>query len=65
MRRPFMNDPELLRSLRGQQHLVLRPVADVAEFYDDGQRSLRGRLQAPLPCPTTGHVTLRGFFEPE
>jgi len=65
MRRPFMTDPELLRSLRGQQYLVLRPVADVAKFYDDEQRSLRGLLQTSLPCPNTGHVTLRGFFEPE
>lgn len=60
-----MTDPELLRSLRGQQYLVLRPVVDVAKFYDGEQRSLRGRLQTPLPHPHTGHVTLRGFFEPE
>jgi hypothetical protein len=30
-----MTDPELLESLRGQQYLVLRPVADVAAFYDE------------------------------
>ncbi len=65
MRRPFMTDADMLRSLRGQQYVVLRPVADVETFYDEEQRSLRNRAREALPRPDTGHVTLRGFHEPE
>lgn len=65
MTRPFMTDPELLESLRGQQYLVLRPVADVASFYDEERAALRRRLPAGLSWPNTGHVTLRGFSEPD
>ncbi|WP_258067643.1 2'-5' RNA ligase family protein [Rathayibacter sp. AY1G9] len=65
MTRPFMTDPELLKSLRGQQYLVLRPVADVATFYDEEQAALQQRLPDGLSWPNTGHVTLRGFYEPD
>lgn len=60
-----MTDPALLESLRGQQYLVLRPVSDVGTFYDRELESLQGLLAEPLPQPNAGHVTLRGFFEPE
>jgi len=61
----FMTDPDLLRSLEGQQYLVLRPERDVAAFYEREQAALVRRTGGRLPHPDTGHVTLRGFFEPE
>lgn len=63
--RPFMTDPATVASLEGQQYLVLRPVADVAAFYKEEQRNALDRLPSGLPHPNTGHVTLRGFAEPE
>ncbi len=58
-----MNTPEQLASLEGQQYLVLRPTAAVARAYELTQAPLLAR--APLPHPHTGHITLRGFYEPE
>ncbi|MFE4467753.1 hypothetical protein ACFRFH_02970 [Leifsonia sp. NPDC056824] len=63
--RPFMTDPATVASLEGQQYLVLRPAADVAAFYKEEQRDALDRLPSGLPHPNTGHVTLRGFAEPE
>lgn len=63
MRRPFMDTPEQLASLDGQQYLVLRPTTAVAEMYEQAQDAAL-RL-ARIPHPHTGHVTLRGFYEPE
>ncbi|KJL21189.1 hypothetical protein RN51_02203 [Microbacterium oxydans] len=65
MRRPFMDTPEQLASLEGQQYLVLRPTAAVAETYRDIQDTALARLGAAIRHPHTGHVTLRGFHEPE
>ena len=62
---PYMTDPALLKSLKGQQYVVLRPGAAVAEFYRREQSAVLGRLPGGVPHPHTGHVTLRGFFEPE
>lgn len=64
MTRPFMTDPEQLESLRGQQYLVLRPAVDVAAFYDEERSALQERLPDGLSWPNAGHVTLRGFYEP-
>lgn len=63
MRRPFMSTPEQLASLEGQQYLVLRPTSTVADRYRTEQRTALAR--ADVPHPHTGHVTLRGFHEPE
>lgn len=58
-----MSTPEQLASLEGQQYLVLRPTSVVADRYRAEQRTALAR--ADVPHPHTGHVTLRGFFEPE
>lgn len=63
--RPFMTDPATLASLEGQQYVVLRPAAEVGAFYATQQRILLDRLPSGLPHPNTGHVTLRGFAEPD
>ncbi|MEV4736102.1 MULTISPECIES: 2'-5' RNA ligase family protein [unclassified Microbacterium] len=63
MRRPFMDTPEQLASLDGQQYLVLRPTGAVAELYETEQDAALQRSR--IPHPHTGHVTLRGFYEPE
>ncbi|WP_312170176.1 2'-5' RNA ligase family protein [Microbacterium sp.] len=63
MRRPFMDTPAQLASLEGQQYLVLRPTTAVADVYRSEQAAALGR--ADVPHPHTGHVTLRGFAEPE
>lgn len=63
MRRPFMNTPEQLESLEGQQYLVLRPRSGVADSYAAEQDE--ALAQRELPHPHTGHVTLRAFYEPE
>ncbi|WP_231494470.1 MULTISPECIES: 2'-5' RNA ligase family protein [unclassified Microbacterium] len=65
MRRPFMDTPDQLASLEGQQYLVLRPSGAVAEVYREIQETALDRLGIPARRPHTGHVTLRGFFEPE
>ncbi|MEE6388969.1 2'-5' RNA ligase family protein [Microbacterium paraoxydans] len=65
MRRPFMDTPDQLASLDGQQYLVLRPTGAVAAAYRTIQEAALGRLDTPLRHPHTEHVTLRGFFEPE
>jgi len=62
MRPPFMNTPEQLESLHGQQYLVLRPTSEVADRYATEQND--ALALAGLPHPHTGHVTLRGFYEP-
>jgi hypothetical protein len=61
----YMTDPALVASLRSQQYVVLRPRASVADFYGDAQSEILTRLPDGTPHPNTGHVTLRGFFEPE
>ncbi|WP_244632399.1 MULTISPECIES: 2'-5' RNA ligase family protein [unclassified Microbacterium] len=65
MRRPFMDTPEQLASLEGQQYLVLRPTGAVAEVYREVQDAALARLDSPARRPHTGHITLRGFYEPE
>lgn len=65
MRRPFMDTPDQLASLEGQQYLVLRPSSAVAEVYREIQETALDRLGIPARRPHTGHVTLRGFSEPE
>ncbi len=45
---------------------MLRPTAGVGEVYRDVQDAALARLSAwPARRPHTGHVTLRGFYEPE
>ncbi len=61
----FMTDPDQLVSLNGQQYVVLRPARDVGRFYATEQRAIKARLPREVPSPHTGHVTLRGFAEPE
>ncbi|MCI0158914.1 2'-5' RNA ligase family protein [Leifsonia shinshuensis] len=63
--RPFMTDRATLASLEGQQYVVLRPAAEVGAFYAEEQRILLDRLPTGLPHPNTGHITLRGFAEPD
>lgn len=58
-----MDTPDQLASLDGQQYLVLRPTAAVAQLYEKEQDAALRRSR--LPHPHTGHVTLRGFSEPE
>ncbi|MDF2507758.1 MAG: hypothetical protein K0Q52_1617 [Microbacterium sp.] len=65
MRRPFMDTPEQLASLEGQQYLVLRPTAGVGRLYREVQDAALARVGIPARRPHTGHVTLRGFYEPE
>lgn len=65
MRRPFMNDPRQLASLEGQQYLVLRPTGAVADDYRAVQDAVLQTLPVDVKHPHTGHVTLRGFYEPE
>jgi hypothetical protein len=65
MTHQYMTDPSLLEALHSQQYLVLRPVAQVASFYDEEQSALRDRLPDSISYPNTGHVTLRGFYEPD
>lgn len=60
----FMTDPTLLGSLDGQQYLVLRPASHVAKFYAAEQSTMRKKLPSSITHPNTGHVTLRGFYEP-
>ena len=59
-----MTDPALLDSLDGQQYLVLRPQGEIESFWDATRDSLRSSTPGPVGHPNTGHVTLRGFFEP-
>ncbi|WP_336641218.1 2'-5' RNA ligase family protein [Microbacterium sp. USHLN272] len=63
MHRPFMKTPEQLESLEGQQYLVLRPTGELADRYSAEQTDALALSR--LPHPHTGHVTLRGFYEPE
>jgi hypothetical protein len=60
-----MTEPGLLASLRGQQYIVLRPTVAVAAFYESEQSKLLTRLPGSTPHPNTGHVTLRGLYEPD
>lgn len=60
-----MTDPALLQSLEGQQYCVLRPGGEVARYYDEVQSVLKQRLPSSVTYPNIGHVTLRGFGEPE
>ncbi len=65
MVRAFMTDASLLDSLNGQQYLVVRPAGSVASFYETEQGALLRVLPDSVTHPNTGHVTLRGFYEPE
>lgn len=58
-----MDTPEQLASLEGQQYLVLRPTGAVADLYESEQDTALRRVR--VAHPRTGHVTLRGFYEPE
>lgn len=58
-----MNAPEQLAALEGQQYLVLRPAAAVADRFRAEQSA--ALVRADVPHPHTGHVTLRGFGEPD
>ncbi|WP_240949010.1 2'-5' RNA ligase family protein [Microbacterium salsuginis] len=60
-----MTDPALLESLDGQQYLVLRPEDEIETFWDVSRESLRESIAQPVSYPHTGHVTLRGFLEPD
>lgn len=60
-----MIDPSLLQSLEGQQYCVLRPRGEVEQYYDEVQSVLKNRLPASVTYPNVGHVTLRGFGDPE
>lgn len=44
---------------------MLRPTAGVGELYREVQDAALARLGIPARHPHTGHVTLRGFYEPE
>ncbi|MFF7291095.1 2'-5' RNA ligase family protein [Microbacterium sp. NPDC008134] len=57
-----MNTPEQLESLEGQQYLVLRPTGELADRFRAEQND--ALVLSRLPHPYTGHVTLRGFYEP-
>ncbi|MDQ0644465.1 2'-5' RNA ligase family protein [Microbacterium murale] len=65
MRRPFMNHPDQLASLEGQQYLVLRPTGAVADDYREVQDAVLRALPVAVKHPHTAHVTLRGFYEPD
>ncbi|MDU0327232.1 2'-5' RNA ligase family protein [Microbacterium sp. KSW2-21] len=65
MSTPYMTEPVQLESLQGQQYVVLRPDESVAALYRSEQSTVLARLPDGTPHPNTGHVTLRGFFEPE
>lgn len=65
MRRWFMTGPDQLSSLEGQQYLVLRPSASVMAMYERVQAEAQYSLPDVVTYPHTGHVTLRGFCEPD
>ena len=65
MPRSFMAGPEQLASLEGQQYVVLRPSASVMAMYERVQATAQFSLPDVVTYPHTGHVTLRGFFEPD
>lgn len=65
MSRSFMTGPELLASLAGQQYIVLRPSASVMTMYERVQTTAKSTLSSVVTYPNTGHITLRGFFEPD
>jgi 2'-5' RNA ligase len=60
-----MTDPVILQSLIGQQYIVIRPTDPIAIFYDKVQSSLREKLPSVVTYPNVGHITLRGFSQPE
>lgn len=65
MSRSFMVGPDQLASLEGQQYVVLRPSASVMAMYEAAQDTAKSSLPNVVTYPNTGHVTLRGFFEPD
>lgn len=65
MRRSFMSGPDQLSSLEGQQYVVLRPSASVMAMYEGVQAKAQSSLPDVVTYPHTGHVTLRGFCEPD
>ena len=65
MPRSFMAGPDQLASLEGQQYVVLRPFASVMAMYERVKATAQSSLPNVVTYPHTGHVTLRGFFEPD
>ncbi|MDQ0076313.1 2'-5' RNA ligase family protein [Arthrobacter oryzae] len=65
MPRSFMSGPDQLSSLEGQQYVVLRPSASVMAMYERVQATAQSSLPDVVTYPHTGHVTLRGFSEPD
>lgn len=65
MRRSFMTGADQLSSLEGQQYVVLRPSASVMAMYQRTQAKAQSTLPDVVTYPHTGHVTLRGFCEPD
>lgn len=65
MPRSFMIGPDQLASLEGQQYVVLRPSGPVMAAYERVQATAQSSLPSAVTYPHTGHVTLRGFFEPD
>lgn len=59
-----MTSPTQLRSLEGQQYLVLRPTGTVASEFRLLQHDVLAGLDASVTFPHTEHITLRGFAEP-
>ncbi|MDF2563461.1 MAG: hypothetical protein K0R99_4907 [Microbacterium sp.] len=59
-----MTEPALLDSLNGQQYLVLRPQGEIESFWDVSRDSINRSTHQQVTYPNSGHVTLRGFFEP-
>ncbi|UYO96427.1 2'-5' RNA ligase family protein [Microbacterium sp. M28] len=60
-----MSTPAQLASLEGQQYLVLRPGGIVADTYRAVQAQALDDVHDTVTHPHTGHVTLRGLYEPE
>jgi 2'-5' RNA ligase len=60
-----MTDRSQLESLDGQQYLLVRPEGELERFFDQTRDRLRLSLPHGVASPNTGHVTLRGFSEPQ
>jgi 2'-5' RNA ligase len=59
---PFIDDPEHIRELDGQQFVVLRPAMTVTQCHHQVQDVVRRRLaDLPASYPARAHVTLAGF----
>lgn len=64
MNEDFITNPELLKALEGRQFIVLRPTDPIASYYHTVQQQLKSAMPSTVTYPNTGHVTLRGFSEP-